>query len=588
MMSNLIAAPEIMATAATDLATIGSDLRAAHTAAATQTTGVLAAAEDEVSAAIVALFSTHGQGFQAVGAQAAAFHAQFVQALHADAGAYASTEAANAAMIFRPRSPLPNIAVSVGGHTLEFGTATASSDPGSLAIAVGTNSSAEAGSFLAGQRDTAIAVGAHSTADALYGNRSVAFVLGTGSHAFAGPGGLHPASVLSTDCTAVVLGNGSSADASFGNHNIAAALGHDLSATAVGGNATNIVTPFGTAEAQAVHTLGNIFAAPPITPVPATLNPTFSGTPSLLTKIENATVLQALKIFFNLPPVDHQLVNLNSPLMTLFADAPNIPGLKLLLGNSPPTFLPLLLGETVQQTGYQGMPVVQITPAHPDGDYVVAIHGGAGILPPLIFHWIDYSMMAFQTGATIEVPLYPLVQQGGTAGVIIPKMAGLIESEITAHGASHVSVLGDSAGGTIGLSSVEYLVAHNETVPGAMVLLSPVVDLTFSNPAIGSINSWLPPTSTLKQIGQSWVGGLPVTDYEVSPLYGSLQGLPPTTIYAGSQDIAAPDLAILQQNAVTQGAPISFVLANGETHDWIPITPDGLHYWPQIDRELGI
>ena len=432
-MSNLIAAPEMMTTAATDLATIGSDLSAAHMTAATQTTGILAAAEDEVSAAIVALFSAHGQGFQALGAQAAAFHAQFVQALNAGAGSYAS------------------------------------------------------------------------------------------------------------------------------------------------------------AEAQAVNTLGNIiFAAPAITPVPATLNPTFSGMPSLLTKIENATVLQALKIFFNLPPVDHQLVNLNSPLMTLFADAPKIPGLKLLLGNSPPAFLPLLLGETVQQTSYQGMPVVQITPVHPDGDYVVAIHGGAGFLPPLILHWIDYSMMAFQTGATIEVPIYPLIQQGGTAGVVIPKIAGLIESEITAHGASHVSVFGDSAGGTIGLSSVEYLVAHNETVPGAMVLLSPVVDLTFSNPAIGSVNSWLPPTSTLKQIGQSWVGGLPVTDYEVSPLYGSLQGLPPTTIYAGSQDIAAPDLAILQQNAVTQGAPISFVLANGETHDWIPVTTDGLHYWPQIDQELGI
>jgi hypothetical protein len=33
-MSNLIAAPEMMTTAATDLATIGSDLSAAHTAAA--------------------------------------------------------------------------------------------------------------------------------------------------------------------------------------------------------------------------------------------------------------------------------------------------------------------------------------------------------------------------------------------------------------------------------------------------------------------------------------------------------------------------------------------------------------------------
>ena len=94
-MSYVIAAPEMMAAAAGDLATIGSDLRAAHTAAAAQTTGMLAAAEDEVSAAIAAVFSAHGQGFQALGAQAAAFHAQFVQALKSSAGPYASVEAAN-------------------------------------------------------------------------------------------------------------------------------------------------------------------------------------------------------------------------------------------------------------------------------------------------------------------------------------------------------------------------------------------------------------------------------------------------------------------------------------------------------------
>jgi hypothetical protein len=72
-MSYVIAAPEVMAAAASDLTGIGSTLGAAHTAAAAQTTGILAAAEDEVSKAIAALFSAHGQGFHALGAQAAAF-----------------------------------------------------------------------------------------------------------------------------------------------------------------------------------------------------------------------------------------------------------------------------------------------------------------------------------------------------------------------------------------------------------------------------------------------------------------------------------------------------------------------------------
>ena len=96
----------------------------------------------------------------------------------------------------------------------------------------------------------------------------------------------------------------------------------------------------------------------------------------------------------------------------------------------------------------------------------------------MIFHWLDYSVMAHQTGATIEVPIYPLVQQGGTAGVVVPKMAGLISTEIAAHGASHVSVLGDSAGGNLAFASVEYMVANNETVPASMVLLSPWLDVS--------------------------------------------------------------------------------------------------------------
>ncbi len=89
-MSSLIAAPELITTAATDLQNIGSTLDAAKAVAGSQTTGVLAAAEDEVSAAIAVVFSAHGQGFQALSARAAAFHAQFMQALDSAGSAYAA------------------------------------------------------------------------------------------------------------------------------------------------------------------------------------------------------------------------------------------------------------------------------------------------------------------------------------------------------------------------------------------------------------------------------------------------------------------------------------------------------------------
>jgi triacylglycerol lipase len=432
-MSYVMAVPEVFASAATDLSSIGSAVTAANAVAAASTTGVLAAAEDEVSAAIAAVFSVHGQDFQALGAHAAAFHAQFVRALNASAASFAS------------------------------------------------------------------------------------------------------------------------------------------------------------AEAQAVSTLTNLVAEPAIAPISADLAPTFAGTPSLLTQLENATLLQALGVFFNNPLVENQLLSPSSPLMTLFAQAPNIPGLNLLISNSPPPLLNLLLGETVTQTNYQGMPVVQIAPAHPSGNYVVAIHGGGGFLPPVIFHWIDYSMIAYQTGATIEVPIYPLIQQGGTAPTVVPKVASFISTESSTYGSNHVSVLGDSAGANIALAAVEYEVANNMAVPGHVVLISPPVDATLSNPKIASVTgNWLPPASILGQANQTWEAGLSPTDPEVSPLYGSLKGLPPTTVYAGSNDFTYPDIVRLQQAALAQGAPINFVYANGETHDWIFVTPDGLRYWPQIYQELGV
>ncbi len=96
-MSFVVTIPEALAAVATDLAGIGATIGPANAAAAVPTTTVLAAAADEVSAAMAALFSGHAQAYQALSAQAALFHEQFVRALTAGAGSYAAAEAASAA-----------------------------------------------------------------------------------------------------------------------------------------------------------------------------------------------------------------------------------------------------------------------------------------------------------------------------------------------------------------------------------------------------------------------------------------------------------------------------------------------------------
>lgn len=66
-MSFVIAVPEALTMAASDLANIGSTINAANAAAALPTTGVVAAAADEVSAAVAALFGSYAQSYQAFG-----------------------------------------------------------------------------------------------------------------------------------------------------------------------------------------------------------------------------------------------------------------------------------------------------------------------------------------------------------------------------------------------------------------------------------------------------------------------------------------------------------------------------------------
>jgi acetyl esterase/lipase len=470
-MSYLVAAPEFLASAASDLAGIGSTVTAANAAAEAPTTGIVVAAEDEVSAAIAELFSRHGRTFQALGAQAAAFHAQFVHTLNAAGSAYTAAEAASA-------SPL---------RTLEHDVLGAINAP----------------------------------LRALTGRP--------------------------------LIGNGAS-------------------------GATGIT--------QAANMLAtDIFGSPPSAPIPATQGAIFTGTPSLFARLEVASLYGIRAVSGVLPP----------DLATLLGQKVVGPFLSLEFSNTPPKFLPLLLGETVQHTTFDGMSVVQITPAHPSGHDVVALYGGAFALRPSFFHWLDFTVMANQTGATVEVPLYPLVQQGGTAATVVPEIAGLISTEIAHHGAPNVSVIGDSSGGNLALAAAEYLVANHETVPASMVLVAPWLDVSDTNPNIALVNDPLvnsPLISSLFGSGQNiapqWAGNLPETNPLVSPLYGSLKGLPPTYVYDGALDSTTPDAIVLQQEAATHGAPISFVFANGQAHDWVYLTPDGYELHPQIYQELGI
>src|SRR5262249_16023559 len=98
-MSLLSVAPDIVSEASAQLDNLGSALRSATAAAATETTAVAAPAADQVSMAVGGLLGADGQEFQSINAQAADFHDEFVSRLSGGAAQYAGAELTNAQQI---------------------------------------------------------------------------------------------------------------------------------------------------------------------------------------------------------------------------------------------------------------------------------------------------------------------------------------------------------------------------------------------------------------------------------------------------------------------------------------------------------
>jgi len=253
----------------------------------------------------------------------------------------------------------------------------------------------------------------------------------------------------------------------------------------------------------------------------------------------------------------------------------------------PPGYV--TLGLQVTTSEFDGWQVVTLTPPNATGKRVVALHGGSYVLDANQYQWTTYANMARQTGATVVVPIFPLAPVG-TAGTVVPQVADLISHQIDLYGAENVSVLGDSSGGQIALSAVQLMIAEGRTIPGHMVLISPRLDNTFSNPNIPMVHDPLVNVQGGHYTAALWAGGLSLTDPLVSPIYGSLDGLPPTLVYSAEYSLLSPDALYLQQLAQQQGAPITFVNARGQVEDWVifAFLPDAQRELPGLHEGLGL
>lgn len=183
---------------------------------------------------------------------------------------------------------------------------------------------------------------------------------------------------------------------------------------------------------------------------------------------------------------------------------------------------------------------------------VVYFHGGSYMWQPLIFHYAYCDYLRDELGVNVIMPVYPKAPQYDYAEVL-----GWLFSFYAAlpDGYEVIAFMGDSAGGGLLLSFSQYLADEGMDVPNDLIVFSPCLDLSLSNPEIASYTALDPMLNwqDLRIKLSYYANGGAFDDPYVSPLYCDYSLLGEVTIFAGTHEILLPDVRLLDEALTAQG-----------------------------------
>lgn len=224
-----------------------------------------------------------------------------------------------------------------------------------------------------------------------------------------------------------------------------------------------------------------------------------------------------------------------------------------------------------------GNRVITVTPKRRStGGQLIYLHGGAYVRPMIAAHWRIVHQIIARTGVSVTVPYYGLAPEH-TADEGFHFLDEVYDRTVRTS-TGPVFLAGDSAGAALALAMA--MRARDVAKPPAasLLLFSPWVDVTMSNPRIAEVlpsDPLLAPEG-LAVAGAAWAGERDVLDPLISPITDSLAGLPPIHIFQGGRDIFLPDAERFAAKAESVGAAVQLHVYPDGFHDFVgaPWTPE--------------
>jgi len=215
-----------------------------------------------------------------------------------------------------------------------------------------------------------------------------------------------------------------------------------------------------------------------------------------------------------------------------------------------------------------GWPVYEARPRGTDPSRrILYLHGGAFCFELTPFHWSLIADMAERLDAHVSVPIYPLAPEYNFHDAYA--FAGAIWRDVVTRD-GEVIVMGDSAGGTMALVLSMMAAQEGWARASRLVLLSPAVDATLTNPKtheIAAIDPWLDIPGG-RYAFEQFAADLEFSDWRISPIYGNLAVLPPVLLFTGTRDMLYPDTLSFAEKAKTAGVDVTTEIGDRMFHVW--------------------
>ena len=201
------------------------------------------------------------------------------------------------------------------------------------------------------------------------------------------------------------------------------------------------------------------------------------------------------------------------------------------------------------------------------------LHGGSYIEQAGKYQISMIEAIAAGTDATVILPVYPLAPHV-TFEASYAKVEAVYDKLLSSVNPHDIVLVGDSAGAGFALGLYLLRAGQKKPLPDKLILVSPFVDITMSNPEIAEFEKKDHVLSSpgLIEMASAWAGDGNPKDYRLSPIYGDLSSVKSVMIVVAGADVLCPDSRLLKKKLESLNKKVVYIEEPGHPHDY-PVLP---------------